>query len=155
MGLEGNEIANDLAISGMCHSPLWGVVHGRPTPPPDVGAVTVPEVQSPSVSSFEGSDDESPREFAKDLLGRISDSSRHSSGSRGSSKASGLAPTQNHGLYVNLMAGYSEDTNRAPSMEVSDWKGHVRRKCARLLKSETGLNQAELCTLYHAIETVL
>ena len=40
VGLEGNEIANDLAISGMCHSPLWGVVHGRLIPPPDVGAVT-------------------------------------------------------------------------------------------------------------------
>ena len=66
-GLEGHEIANDLAISGMCQSPLWGVVHGKPAPPPVVGAVTEPEVRSPSESSFDGNDDESLREFAVDL----------------------------------------------------------------------------------------
>ena len=61
VGQEGNETANDLAISGMCHSPLWGMIHGRPALPSDVGVVTEPEVRSPLVSSFEGSDDESLR----------------------------------------------------------------------------------------------
>ena len=70
LGLEGNEIADDLAIAGMCKSPLWGLVHGRPAPPPVVGAVTEPEVRSPSESSFEGSDDERLREFAVDLAER-------------------------------------------------------------------------------------
>ena len=135
VGLEGNEIANDLAIFGMCHGPSWGVIHGRPTPPPDVGAVTEQEVQFLLVSSFEGSDDESPREFAVDLPDKSSDSSEHSSGSRGSSEASGFTPTQDHSLYVNLMASYSEDTDTAPGTELSDWEGHVRRKCAKLLKN--------------------
>ena len=67
VGLEGNEMANDLAISGICHIPLWGMIHVRPTPPPDVGAVKEPEVRSPSVSSFEDSDDKSLEELAVDL----------------------------------------------------------------------------------------
>ena len=36
MGLDGNEIANNLAVAGMCQSPLWGVVSGRAPPPPPV-----------------------------------------------------------------------------------------------------------------------
>ena len=32
MGLSGNEVANDLAVAGMCQSPLWGVVRDRPAP---------------------------------------------------------------------------------------------------------------------------
>ena len=134
VGLEGNEVANDLAIDGMCRSPLWGVVHGRPAPPPVVGAVTEPEVRSPLESSFEGSDDESLCEFAVDLAERSSDGSWHNSGSKGSSGASDFAPARDHGLYVGLVGGYSEDTEPAPSLEVSDWEGHLRRKCATLLK---------------------
>ena len=119
-GLEGNEIANDLVIAGMCQSPLWGVVHGRPAGPPVVGAVTKPEVRSTSESSFEGTDDESLREFAVDLAERSSHSSGHNSRSRGSSGASDFAPAQDHGLYAGLVGGYSADTESAPSMEVSD-----------------------------------
>ena len=126
VGLEGNEIANDLAICGVCHSPLLGVIHGRPTPPPVVGAVKEPQLRSPSVSSFEGSDDESLRAFALDLPNRSSDSLGHNSSSMGSSEASGFAPTRHYDPYANLMVGYSDDTVAAPGTEVSDWEGHVR-----------------------------
>ena len=35
MGLEGNEIVNDLAIAGMCQNPLWGwCTEDRPRPQP-------------------------------------------------------------------------------------------------------------------------
>ena len=102
VGLEGNEIANDLASAGMCPKPLWGVVHGRPAPPPAVGAGTEPEVRSPSVSSFNDSDTASLCEFAVDFVERSSDSSGQSSGSRGSSGASDFTPAQDHGLYAGL-----------------------------------------------------
>ena len=67
VGLEGSEIATNLAMFGMSQSSSWGVVHGRPTPPPVVGVLTEPEVWSPSVSSSEGRDDELLRQFAVDL----------------------------------------------------------------------------------------
>ena len=93
-----------------------------------------PEVRSPSVSSFDDSDTASLCEFAVDFVEQSLDNSGRSPGSKGSSGASDFAPAQDHGLYAGLVGGYSEDTESAPSMEVSDCEGRVRRKCAKLVE---------------------
>ena len=92
MGFEGNKIATNLAVAGMCQSPKWEVVSGMVVRPPLVGLVRPPEQGSPSVSSCEG-DMVSLSEFGVKLGGLDSlDEAKGSSGCSGSNAASGYAP---------------------------------------------------------------
>ena len=66
MGLDGNEIANELAVASMCQSLLgggggeWG---DNPPHPPLVGPILGSELESPVHSSCEGSDTISVSDF--------------------------------------------------------------------------------------------
>ena len=53
MGLEGNEIANNLVLVGMCQSLSWEVVSVRVVCTPLVGPVLALELGSSSVSSHD------------------------------------------------------------------------------------------------------
>ena len=135
-GPEGNEVANGLAVEGMCHSPLWGAVHRRNVRVQCSRLVSEEDIVSQTGTPLdEGVEvvsvgrvdfEEDSRDGGSGSDGTISDST-DSAGPR-----MGM-PHRDHILYADLLQGYNDSDGEVsgPSIEVSDDERYMSRKRAQ------------------------